>query len=253
MTARKEKQLGFTLVELAVVLMIIGLLVGGVLRGQELVQDARIKATIRQITSYDAAMASFQDTYYQLPGDMSLALSRLPNCTTSSTYCNNGNGDSIIAVRLAAGNSQAIQTGPAMPQVETTLFWKHLSLAHLISGINAAADPASPVIGQTHPAAKSGGVFMVAQGMHIGTAREGIMLVLSNTLTDNGTGAIQGAGRDPLTPREAHQFDVKMDDGRPDNGSVSAPDHNQTCDNGQAYHTDGRADQKGCILVFQLR
>lgn len=243
-------QKGFTLVELAIVLMIIGLLIGGILRGQELMKNAQITATIQQIKAYQAAVATFQDSYSQLPGDMSTATFRVPGCTAAS-FCGNGDGNSILATRLGAGTSQTIQTGSAVPGIETTYFWKHMALSHLISGVMPSADPATPVAGETHPAAKINGVFMAAYGMHVPNAQEGLMLVLSNTLT--GTSAIQGAGRDPLTPREAYQFDMKMDDGLPDTGFVSAPDHNQSCDNGASYHlSNDRADQKGCILVFKL-
>lgn len=246
---------GFTLVELAIVLMIIGLLIGGVLRGQELLMNAQINATVRQVHAYEGAVVTFRDAYSQVPGDMVNATARIPGCDNSANHCGNGDGNSIVGTRLAGGTSQTIQTGTAVPAVETTYFWKHLALAHLISGVMPNADPAQPISGETHPAAKIAGVFMVGYGMHVAQAAEGLMLVLSNALTDSGNngGAIQGVGRDPLTPRQAYQIDKKMDDGLPDTGSVSAPDFGQSCDNGLAYNLgNDKADQKGCILVFQM-
>lgn len=246
-------QKGFTLVELAIVLMIIGLLIGGILRGQELMTNAQINATVQQIKAYEGAIVTFRDAYDQLPGDMATATFRVPGCNAGN-FCGNGNGNSILATRLGAGTSQTIQTGAGVPAVETTYFWKHMALAHLISGVMPNANPAVPIQGETHPAAKINGVFMAAFGMHVPNAAEGLMLVLSNTLTDTaGMGAIQGQGRDPLTPQQAYQFDKKMDDGLPDTGFVSAPDFNQTCDNGASYHLGNeRAEQKGCILVFKI-
>ena len=64
------KNRGFTLVELAIVMMIIGLLIAGVLKGQEMVQNARVTNTIKQINGYQAAFVGFQDKYSALPGDM---------------------------------------------------------------------------------------------------------------------------------------------------------------------------------------
>ena len=75
-------QAGFTLVELAIVMIIIGLLIAGVLKGQQLITNAQIAATVAQVKAFDAATTSFKDMYAAMPGDMSTAasLARLPNC-----------------------------------------------------------------------------------------------------------------------------------------------------------------------------
>ena len=72
-------QAGFTLVELAIVMIIIGLLIAGVLKGQALIQNAQVTATVAQIKGIDAATTTFRDTYDALPGDM---LTPAPNCRT---------------------------------------------------------------------------------------------------------------------------------------------------------------------------
>ena len=58
----RTSQSGFTLVELAIVLMIIGLLIGGILRGQELMENARVTSTIQQTKAYDGATTTFRDS-----------------------------------------------------------------------------------------------------------------------------------------------------------------------------------------------
>lgn len=65
-----RQQSGFTLVELAIALMVIGLLIGGVLKGQELIQNARITRTIKDLNDYQTAVMLFQMTYKALPGDI---------------------------------------------------------------------------------------------------------------------------------------------------------------------------------------
>jgi prepilin-type N-terminal cleavage/methylation domain-containing protein len=85
------RQRGFTLVEIAIVLVIIGLLLGGVLKGQGLIDSARVKNIIQQSTSLTAAVNAYQDKFRALPGDDVQATSHVPGAT------GNGNGDGQIA------------------------------------------------------------------------------------------------------------------------------------------------------------
>ena len=64
---------GFTLVELAIVMIIIGLLIAGVLKGQALIANAQVTATVAQIKSIEAATSTFRDTYASIPGDWQLS------------------------------------------------------------------------------------------------------------------------------------------------------------------------------------
>ena len=65
----KTKQAGFTLVEIAIVLVIIGLLLGGILKGQEMITQAKIKNVVNDFNGITAAVNSYQDRYRALPGD----------------------------------------------------------------------------------------------------------------------------------------------------------------------------------------
>jgi prepilin-type N-terminal cleavage/methylation domain-containing protein len=94
-----KNQKGFTLVEIAIVLVIIGLLLGGVLKGQQMIENAKLKATVNQAQGMSAAIYSYQDKYGALPGDDSKADAHL-----AATGCTvvNGNGNGAIAEYFAA-------------------------------------------------------------------------------------------------------------------------------------------------------
>jgi prepilin-type N-terminal cleavage/methylation domain-containing protein len=116
------KQKGFTLVEIAIVLVIVGLLIGGVLKGQEMITNAKLKRIESDNAGIAAAMFSYQDRYTQLPGDDSDAVGRFDIYSTSGGNVGNGNG--IIEGAWA----------PTSGTPETLIFWKHLRASGLIPG-----------------------------------------------------------------------------------------------------------------------
>lgn len=89
-----RNQKGFTLVEIAIVLVIIGLILGATLKGQELINNAKVKSAINQYKSITAAVYTYQDKYGQLPGDDIRATSRA--WAGSCTGLANGNGDGYL-------------------------------------------------------------------------------------------------------------------------------------------------------------
>jgi prepilin-type N-terminal cleavage/methylation domain-containing protein len=123
---------GFTLVELAIVIVIIGLLVGGVLQGQELIKQSRIQSAATQINGYVAAINTFKGKYNAWPGDFRQASTMI----SSSTGDGDGDGkiySTITAIPPACFMSEVkAQASPAVDS-ELTYFWQHLSLSKMIS------------------------------------------------------------------------------------------------------------------------
>src|SRR5512139_2935210 len=123
-----RRQSGFTLIEIAIVLVIIGLLLGGILKGQELITSARVRNIIAQLDGTKAAFFGFQDRYRALPGDFSAADTQI----TGVTYHGNGDGQILGEEAIAV--------------------WDHLSHAGFINGtyvyqagtINATTTPNNP-------------------------------------------------------------------------------------------------------------
>src|SRR5688500_18384740 len=132
----KTREQGFTLIEIAIVLVIIGLLLGGVLKGQELITGARVRNFIQQQDGIKAAYFGFLDRYRALPGDYSLALANIPNI---ATVCTGGSGD---------GDGQ-IEFG-AQPH-ENILVSEHLSKAGFINGSYTCGTAASSATSPPNP------------------------------------------------------------------------------------------------------
>jgi prepilin-type N-terminal cleavage/methylation domain-containing protein len=143
MTAR-HRAAGFTLVELAVVLVIIGLVIGGVLGAGRLRQNAALTATIAQASSYGSASGVFIDKFAGLPGDLRDADRRRPacsgNCAAAASAATTGDGK--IGIPGAMSLAQTNSASPAAD--ETTLFWLHLRLTDLISGTTDAFATSAP-------------------------------------------------------------------------------------------------------------
>ncbi|NGZ96207.1 MAG: hypothetical protein CV089_08785 [Nitrospira sp. WS110] len=120
---------GFTLVELSVVLVIIGLIVGGVLVGRDLIRAAELRSILTDKEKFVTAVYAFQTKYDAFPGDMANAQTywgAAANCTSAQTTvatCN-GDGDGFIERGYGSGTVGN----------ETFLFWKHLANAELIAG-----------------------------------------------------------------------------------------------------------------------
>ncbi len=93
-------QKGFTLIELAIVLVIIGIMLGGVLKGQQMIENAKMKAVADQAKSLAVAVYSFQDKYGQFPGDFNAATTQLAG--TGCTVANGNNNGQITEYFAAA-------------------------------------------------------------------------------------------------------------------------------------------------------
>ena len=116
------KQKGFTLVEIAIVLVIVGLLIGGVLKGQEMITNAKLKRIESDNAGIAAAMFSYQDRYLQLPGDDDSADTRFTIFNGQAATINGDSDGSITGAWVGAANS------------ETSNYWKHLRASGLVPG-----------------------------------------------------------------------------------------------------------------------
>jgi len=244
----KKNTEGFTLVELAIVMTIIGLLIGGVLKGQQLMRNAQITKSIKQMQSYSTAFLTFRDTFNYYPGDFASARQRIPQCDNAH-FCLNGNGDNFV------GNSRDPSWDSQINESEAVQFWKHLALANMIGIIEPSANPAAPLYGTTHPSSPFGGGYefyydrLMLHGAGGTTDAHSHILRLSQ-------GGPAGQPRYILSQLEAAQIDRKIDNGDPNSGDIIAdygPSNNECkgLNSGIGFYKEN-SRSGGCILYYQL-
>ncbi|MES2364467.1 MAG: prepilin-type N-terminal cleavage/methylation domain-containing protein [Pseudomonadota bacterium] len=175
-----QKQNGFTLIEIAIVLVIIGLLLGGVLKGQELINSAKVKNLATDFRNVPVFIYGYQDKFKALPGDDAAAIAHVGASA-------NGDGNGIIDGAYNATSGESFN------------FWQDVRLAGLAPGptITTAADyiPRNAVGGQI-------GVTNAAQSPITGL--KGSFIICS----------------DGIPGKFAKQLDITLDDGNTATGSM---------------------------------
>lgn len=185
----KSQQSGFTLVEIAIVLVIIGLLLGGILKGQELINSAKVKNLANDFRTIPTYIYAYQDKFKSLPGDDAAVASHLGATATLGTGGTVGNG-------VIEGAWNAAETGTT----ESNVFWQHVRLANLAAGPTVTAAGFGPTN---------------AIGGRIGMSSATTALLQISGMS--GTYQICSAG---ILGKFAKQLDIQMDDGNTATGSM---------------------------------
>lgn len=235
MLCKNTKNNGFTLVEMSIVLVVIGLIIGGILAGTSLVESSRRQSVMADVETYKTQIEIFEDKYAGLPGDLFNAEEHWPDASYST---DNGDGDGVIESATA----------------EDFLLWEHLYLADLVAFAYSGAGPnylvndnipESQYKGKGFRALSTSGALIYTAAA---TIRKRIELASPNTASFNNSA---------LLPKDAENIDVKMDDGLPSTGYVVAlngADATNNCVVTSAGLTSYilRNKEEECILIFYV-
>ena len=244
----------FSLVELSIVLVILGLLTGGILAGQSLIRAAELRSAGTEHQRYVTAVQSFRDKYFAVPGDMSNA-TRFWLRQVNQVWCVTNSAAAISASGTCDGNGAGtISSAAAASQSgEQFQFWNQLALAGLIegtySGLAGSAGVSHHVIGTNAPVSKisNAGWSEVHLPGFAGDA-SAYALDYTNVLrlgAASGSGSTFGA---VLRPEEAWNIDTKLDDGKPATGSIIALYWNNAC----AAADDGTHANNDLVASYKL-
>ena len=222
-----RRQHGFSLIESAIVLVIMGFLIGGILKGKDLIESARLKRVITQLNEYRMATSAFMDKYDALPGDFHKA-------------------SMLIKSGLLDGNGNGIVDGAGLSvRSEALAFWSHLAAAGLIATPGLESEKNKGEFGKGAPESSLGGGFTIEnnpRGLH------GLWFILGKKVGDHGDGGL-------LTPLQAYNMDKKLDNGYPTSGKVRGMDgsdsdsHACVLESG-LYNMDNH--EPVCVLFFQF-
>lgn len=244
MSNRPRQSLGFTLVELSIVLVIIGLIIGGVLVGRDLISAATIRAQISQIEKYQTAVNTFRGKYGYLPGDMPDPYATNYGFAQRGSNSGQGDGNGLLEAGGPYATSSPCEAGGGQCEWhqcsgETGLFWMDLSAANLISQAFSSASATThcqpynmtdqSLISLYMPHAKLGAnsyVILWSGGVDFttwSTASDGHNYFGIFTINAINSPFWEGISAAPqLTVAEAYAMDSKTDDGLPLLGRVQA-------------------------------
>ena len=226
-------QHGFTLIEIAIVLVIVGLLLGGVVKGQELISNARVRNLVAQQDGVKAAFFALQDRYRALPGDYTAADTNI-NCGAGP--CLDGNGDGLIEAAAIGAVAH-----------EDILAWHHLSASGLLAATYTMASASTALPDETNTPRNTYAMYMqVGYDANWGAA--------GNTTNKHNlkTGSL-------LPVELLAEVDGKVDDGKPYSGtfqfspyvppSVTAPNA-ASCVSGSDWNVLGSETNCGATNIL---
>jgi prepilin-type N-terminal cleavage/methylation domain-containing protein len=221
---------GFSLVELSIVLVILGLLTGGILTGQSLIRAAELRSVTTEFKNYQTAVMTFKDKYFAIPGDMRNATDFWGSAGGSGTIGDGCETATGAGTQTCNGNGAGdIADAAAIDEYgERFTFWQHLANAGLIegsyTGISGSANQYEHIPGTNHPVSRFGNAGWTAFDSSVQATITGNQNVFDGNYRKQISIGQLGSGGMPdgaiLKPEELWGIDTKIDDGMPATGKV---------------------------------
>lgn len=232
---------GFSLVELSIVLVILGLLTGGILGGQALIKAAELRAVGEEYGQWQTAVNTFRQKYFGLPGDLRNAQQFWGDGdATGETW--NGDGDGEIDYGSAANQ-----------EAENLMFWQHMALAGLINGeftgVAGAGSVEDSYIGVNVPGSKFSSAGWSIQYASVGGVytAQWYNIEYGNFYTIGAKITGYEMSAPVMSPEDAWNIDTKFDDGQPAKGVIIARFWDDECasaDDGSSATNDLEASYR---------
>lgn len=259
----KSTTSGFTLVEMSIVIAVIGLLIGGVLAGREMLKNSNVLSVIADYQRYQQAIAAYKTKYKELPGDHSDATSitsadgTCPSPAASDTLTTatcNGNGDGVV------GDMTGSPLGAYSNGYESLLLWQHLTNARMIDGSyngRRSTGTANITLGINLPKTAVGGATFMFRYFPTSTAGNYFPAEYRHVMFFGAPGAAYDLPNTTgvISAQLAYQIDSKIDNGQPGLGSVMTLNNsNGACatsdDAGSAAYNLTNSLETLCSLIF---
>jgi prepilin-type N-terminal cleavage/methylation domain-containing protein len=230
--AHSKNHNGFTLVEISIVMIIIGLLVGGTFGGMALVENMRVSRTVQDLKAIESASVTFSDTFGRLPGDIRNPSSRLPNCTVAPC-ATSGNGNRFVEPLAPPGWS----SDPAVTE-EKFVFWHHLAASGMVDLRIKNSTQKTFGDGIARSALNAAG-FRISNYSGPAAACAHNYTGHWTILTSSATGEVDSTTNVPCN--FARKIDLKLDDGRQWQGKIIVPSSasGQNCNSGSLVCGNG--------------
>lgn len=212
---------GFSLVELSIVLVILGLLTGGILAGQSLIRAAELRSITSDLSRYTSATQTFRDKYMALPGDMNNA-TRFWARLVNAAHCTTNSAATVTTPGTCDGDGDGrIEAAPAASQSgEMFQYFRQMALAGLIegdyTGLASTGGVDHSLIGSNVPRSK---ISNAGYGVYYDTSSGNYFFAPNaNALYFGAQHATGLPSAMVLRPDETWNLDTKMDDGKPGYG-----------------------------------
>lgn len=270
---RRKRRVPF-LAQIVLILLIFGLVGAAVLKGYEAKKAKEVAQVVADVAAIRSAMLSFYKKYKALPGDYDRANIYLPGCSNKApNWCVRGDGNGMVGWKHSYDSlpkkehTRLVAQAPTVKEnLEQLMVWRHLALSGFLRGVEKSVDVRNPdnmKFGVSHPASSIGRGGYLMGYLPPATKKQKPQHVLRLSISPLTPLIECGRSRDEreacidknvVKPSIAQAIDQKMDDGKPNSGSVRGLGSASFCIPNKYTKSDYLTEARGrnCMMIFDL-